>query len=276
MIDPAPAAPVANSRMYNITPDVRETWDALFGWIAETADVPLEIIAHAAPAPLDALWSGPDMGCVFMCGWPFAMASPQPIPVAVPVPSPSRYGHAPVYFTDLIVRRESPYRTIEDTFGGRVAWTVDNSHSGFNALRHHLLTYRAPGRETLYQESVGPVITPRASISSVLDGDADIAPVDSYVMDLLRLHDPQSIAGVRVVDTTGAAPFPPLVASRGIDGERLSRLSQAFLSAHEAPVIADELERLLIERFVTRPSESYAVAAERAAEAVAAGYARPG
>ena len=35
-------------------------------------------------------------------------------------------------------------RTLEDTFGGRAGWTVEHSHSGFNAFRHHLLAYRTP------------------------------------------------------------------------------------------------------------------------------------
>ncbi len=146
---------IACSRMYNVTPEARAGWDAIFEWVAERSGVALEVIAHAAPAPIETLWARDDMGCVFMCGWPYAMAEPRPRLVAAPVPSPDRYGGKAVYFTDLVVRRDSPYRKLQDTFGGRVAWTLETSHSGYNALRHHLLKYRSPARPTLYASSVG-------------------------------------------------------------------------------------------------------------------------
>ena len=52
----------------------------------------------------------------------------------------------PIYFSCLVVRRDSGFASVEDTFGGRVAWTVENSYSGFAALRHHLLRYRTADR----------------------------------------------------------------------------------------------------------------------------------
>jgi len=73
-------AMIACSRMYNVTPAVREAWDRAFEHAARVSGVPLEIVAHAAPAPLDELWARDDMGSVLMCGWPFAEADPQPHP----------------------------------------------------------------------------------------------------------------------------------------------------------------------------------------------------
>ena len=37
------------------------------------------------------------------------------------------------------MRKDAPYEGLADTFGGAGRWTVEHSHSGFNALRHHLL-----------------------------------------------------------------------------------------------------------------------------------------
>ena len=69
---------IACSRMYNVTPEARAAWNAIFEWAESRSGVPLEVIEHAAPAPLDDLWARDDMGCVFMCGWPWAMADPRP------------------------------------------------------------------------------------------------------------------------------------------------------------------------------------------------------
>ena len=65
-----------------------------------------------------------------MYGWPFAEASPRPRLLATPVPSPARFAGKPEYWSDLVVRTDSPFRRIEDTFGGTIGWTTEDSHSG--------------------------------------------------------------------------------------------------------------------------------------------------
>ena len=261
--------------MYNLVPQAKAAWTRIFDWVSREAEVPLEIIDYAAPAPLEDLWARDDMGCVFMCGWPYAMADRPPVLLAAPVPSPERYGDQPVYFTDLVVRADSDYETLEDTFGGRVAWTVEHSHSGFNALRHHLLQYRTPDRPTLYAESIGPLISPIRALQSVLDDETDVAPLDSLGLDLLRTHAPERVSGIRVIETTAPAPFPPLVASPDIDPDACARVHMALTSIEEAPEMRDALDAVLIERLVPMSSEDYTPLVDLANEALDAGYEMP-
>jgi ABC-type phosphate/phosphonate transport system substrate-binding protein len=264
---------IACSRMYNVVPEVRAAWQTIFEWVASRADVPLEVIDHAAPAPLDDLWARDDMGCVFMCGWPWAMANPHPEILATPVPSPTRYGGQAVYFTDLVVREDSGFRKLSDTFGGRLAWTIESSHSGYNALRHHLLRYRTRERPRLYAETVGPLVSPIRALQSVVDGAADVAPLDSMCLDILRRHAPGRVAGLRVIETTEAAPAPPLVASPGADADACARMSRALQSAHEDPALGPALDHAMVDRFVTVSPDSYDITRAWADEASEAGYA---
>lgn len=263
---------IACSRMYNLAPAIRAGWDAIFRWMMAEADAPMDIIDHAAPAPLADLWSRDDMGLVFMCGWPWAMSEPRPRLLAVPVPSPNRYGGEAVYFTDLVVRADSDFQSLEDTFGGRIAWTVEDSHSGFNAVRHQLLPYRRPDRPTLFSDTVGPVISPLRSIQAVLDGDADVGPVDSMAMDLLRKHDPERVARLRVVETTDAAPMPPLISSPTIDPAIAARLTEAAVRAHEVPDLAGAFSDVLVSRFAPADPKAYDLQLTWAAEAIDSGY----
>lgn len=267
---------IACSRMYNVTPEARAAWNAIFEWAASRSGVPLEVIEHAAPAPLDDLWARDDMGCVFMCGWPWAMADPRPRLIAAPVPAAPRYDGRPVYFTDLVVRADSDYRTLADTFGGRLAWTIDTSHSGYNALRHHLLRYRTAARADLYAESIGPLVSPIGALRSVIDGAADVAPLDSLCLELLQRHAPERVAALRVIETTEPAPAPPLVASPDADPDECARLAGALASAHEDAALRPALDHALVERFAAVTPELYDVTLARADEAVEAGYPRPG
>jgi hypothetical protein len=138
--------------MYAVTSEVESAWRELLQRIAAEAAVALDYLPYPAPQPLEHLWSRPDLGAVLMCGYPIALGLTPVQPIAAPIPrTPWAAGRA-VYRTDLIVREDAPYSRLEDTFGGRAGWTVTHSHSGFNALRHHLLAYRSPQRPKLYQE----------------------------------------------------------------------------------------------------------------------------
>jgi ABC-type phosphate/phosphonate transport system substrate-binding protein len=108
---------VANARMYAVTPQVRDAWSALFDWVSRYSGIPLVYVDHAAPAPLEALWSRHDLAAAFMCGFPFASAAPKPLILAAPIPSPPRYRRQPIYCTDFVVRADSKYRNVSDTFG---------------------------------------------------------------------------------------------------------------------------------------------------------------
>jgi ABC-type phosphate/phosphonate transport system substrate-binding protein len=237
---------VANARMYAVTPAVKAAWQDLFAWVAETAGVPLAYLDHAAPAPLEALWARDDLGAAFMCGFPFASAARKPALLAAPVPSPARYGGAPRYCTDFIVRADSRFTSLRDTFGGRIGWTVGHSQSGYNAVRHHLL---GQGSRPLYAQWIGPLVTPRRVIDAVLEDTIDVGPLDSYVHDLLRRHDPETASKLRVVESTAMTPIPPLVASPAVDADGVARLRGALLSFHAEATMAATRDALLLSRF---------------------------
>lgn len=263
---------VVNARMYAVTPRVAAAWRELFMWVGERAGVPLQWIDHAYPAPLGELWARPDLGCAFMCGFPFARSAHPPQLLAAPVPSSARYGGKPVYFTDFIVRAPADFRTFEDTFGGRIGWTVEDSQSGFNAPRHHLLKFRTPVRSMLYKESVGPLVTPRKVIEAVLENRIDVGPLDSYCHDLLKKHETELTGRLRVVATTIAAPIPPLVASPDLDGATVARLRDALLDVGRRPELAKLRDTLLLQGFAAVEPTAYAVTLERERAAIAAGY----
>ena len=77
---------VANARMYSVNAGAAAAWKDLFEWLAGASNVDLRVIDHAFPAPLSELWSRPDLGCAFMCGFPYKLTDHPPRPVAAPVP----------------------------------------------------------------------------------------------------------------------------------------------------------------------------------------------
>ena len=242
---------IANARMYSVTPEVEEAWKRLLGHVLAMAGADFDYVSYPAPQPLEVLWEREDLGCVFMCGYPIAFQLSEVVPIAAPIPSAPWAQGKPLYRSDLIVRADSPFRRIEDTFGHRIGWTVDHSHSGFNALRHHLLSYRTPERPALYGEVHGNLITARGVLDKVLAGQIDVGPLDGYWHDLIRAHRPDLTGGIRVIGSTDLAPIPSFVAVPSLPAETLVRLKTAFAAAHHQSWFAPLGETLRLDGFAT-------------------------
>jgi ABC-type phosphate/phosphonate transport system substrate-binding protein len=266
---------IANARMYAVTPEVEARWRDLLARIAQEARVELSYVPYPAPQPLEDLWKREDLGAVFMCGFPVALELAAVIPLAAPIPrAPWAHGRA-VYRTDLIVREDAPYRRLEDTFGGRAGWTIEHSHSGFNAFRHHLLAYRTAARPALYGEMTGHLVTARRILDGVREGRLDVGPLDAYWHLLIARHAPELTHGIRTLTSTETAPMPAFVAAAGAPPELVHRLREAFAGATAQPWFAPLAEPLLLEGFAPVSRESFAPLLEWDAQARAAGYALP-
>jgi ABC-type phosphate/phosphonate transport system substrate-binding protein len=261
---------IASARLYEWAPSLIVAWRRLLEWVSGAAGVPLEIV-ESRSLSLDELWARDDLGCVFMCGYPYALAGRRPALLAAPVPSPPRFGGRAVYVSDFIVADDSAYRTLPDTFGGRIAFSTEHSQSGYNGPRHHLLRWQ---RAQLFSDVKGPYVRQRAVIQAVLDGEADVAAIDGYAHDLLRRHDPATASGLRVVATTEPAPSPPLVASPAMAPADRERLTAALLAAHEASELSSVLADLLLLRFSRVAPDDFEVLLDQQRAAETAGYPR--
>ena len=101
-----------------------------------------------------------------------------------------------------------------------MGWTVEHSHSGFNAPRHHLLAYRTPERPALYGEVRGNLITAHGILDEVLAGEIDVGPLDAYWHDLIRAYRPDLTDGIRVIGSTDLAPIPSVDRTRPAGRDR--------------------------------------------------------
>lgn len=264
-----------NARMYAVTSAVEADWRELLEQVTAEAGVPLSYVPYPAPAPLEALWSRPDLGCVLMCGYPIALGLAPVVPIAAPIPRAAWAAGRPLYRSDLVVRVDAPYRRLEDTFGGRAGWTVEHSHSGFNAFRHHLLGYRTAARPTLYADMLGPLVTARAVLDALREGRIDVGPLDAYWHQLLAHHQPELTAGIRVLASTALAPMPAFVAAQGTPEDDIVRLRAAFVAAAARDWFAPYGQRLLLQGFAAVGPGDFSATLEWDRAAKAALYPRP-
>ena len=258
---------IANARMYAVDAHTPGLWRALLSSVTAQAGLDVEVIEHAPPAAIDDLWRRTDMAAVFMCGLPYSRANPRPTLIAAPVPSPPEFAGRAEYWSELVVRSDSPHGDLESTFGGTICLTAPNSQSGYAAALQYLIAFDVardakPGaRSPLYREIAAPAITPLGAATAVVAGAADVAPIDAYAYRLLQRYRSDLTSKLRTVARTARTPIPPLVASIALEAsiEGAQGLRAAFTAAHRDPARKVLLAGLELSHFVTPDPRDYAV-----------------
>jgi ABC-type phosphate/phosphonate transport system substrate-binding protein len=248
--------------MYSLAPAVGESWRQLLTAISESAGASLTYLEHRPPAPLAELWGREDMGAVFMCGLPYARSAARPAIVAAPVPSAPAFEGRPLYWSELVVRADSGFERIEDTFGHRIALTALESQSGCLAALYYLMAVGRKG--ALYREVIEPRVTPLGAMTAVTEGLADVAPIDSYAFSLAQQYIPELTSQLRVVARTAPTPIPPIVSSRPVQPS----LESAFLEAHKKASMAPLMAKLQLQRFARPDRDAYDLLKRRFDEAI--------
>jgi ABC-type phosphate/phosphonate transport system substrate-binding protein len=105
-----------------------------------------------------------------------------------------------------------------------------------------------------------------------MSGSIDVGPLDSYVHDLLKVHEPATVGALRTVETTVMTPMPLLVASAGASPETIERLRDVLVRAGSEADAAELLRPLLLTGFDTVEKRAYDQMVRQAQEANEAGY----
>ena len=129
-------------------------------------------------------------------------------PVVAPVMKASRYGDQPVYFADVIVNAASECTTFTQLAGKTLCYNDAGSNSGYNLLRYRVL--HSHDRHPFFGQTI-PSGSHQRSIQWVTDGLAECAAIDSTVLEQALRDDPELAQRLRVVETLGPCPMPPLV-----------------------------------------------------------------
>lgn len=174
--------------------------------------------------------------------------------LAAPVLEGERYHDAPIYFSDVIVHQNSPYRCFNDLQGCAWAYNERASHSGYNLVNYSLWQR---GKQ---QDYFGSTIETGAHLQSlrfVLEGKADAAALDSHLLDVLFAQHPDKVSNLRIIDALGPSSIPPLVVAKRLDYSLKEHLREALLTMHTDTDAARQLQKGCIKRFVYVSDEQY-------------------
>ncbi|HVO95571.1 MAG TPA: PhnD/SsuA/transferrin family substrate-binding protein, partial [Terriglobales bacterium] len=135
----------------------------------------------------------------------------------------------PIYFSDVVVRRDSPFYSFAQLRGASWAFNEPNSHSGYNVARARLAELGV--RQGFFREAVESGAH-SVSLEMISDGRVDGAAIDSTVLEWLAIEQPELNARTRIVETIGPSPIPPWVISTKVAKRWRRKLRAALLEMH--------------------------------------------
>src|SRR3954447_2434356 len=194
----------------------------------------------------------------FVCGLAYVeLCGPGRLPlspVAAPVLTGARYGGRPVYYSDVIVRRDSRFRCFDDLRGATWCFNECLSHSGYGVTRYRLVEL---GRVGGFFGEVVEAGHHARSIRLVRSGRIDASAIDSHVLALAALEDPSLTDELRVIDTLGPSTIQPVVAADRLGEDLRDGVRRVLLEMADDPRARPWLARGLIARFAAADDSAY-------------------
>ena len=176
------------------------------------------------------------------------------LPLVAPAMAWPRYQNRPIYFSDVVVRRDSPFHTFASLRGARFAYNEPGSFSGYAIVRHHLATL---GEMSGYFGQVIESGAHQQSLKMVLAGQVDAAAIDSMALDLAAQTQPELREQLRVVETLGPNPAPPWVISNQVAPPIRRKLQETLLALDASTEGRAILKQCHLSRFVAVEDRDY-------------------
>lgn len=236
-----------------------DVYQEIIDYLKRQSNYEFEFVTGFSYETVNAMFAEGDVDFGFVCGLPYTLLhDSEEIPpvklIAAPIMKDPRYQERPIYYSEVIVHKDSAYKKFSDLKGSRYVYNEKISNSGYNLPRHYLLEINQT------QGYFGKILrsgSHEESIRMVATGKADASSVDSLVLDYDKSFFPQYASQVRVIRSLGPSGIPPVVASSKVSEEIFKKIQNILIGMHlnlEGQAI---LEKTLIQRFGLVSDENY-------------------
>ncbi len=254
-----------------LAPNMFGFYEAVGEYLSRALGIETQVVQSQYDPLEDPMMLQEQLDLAFICGLPFArrhrVVSSHLQALVAPVMQASRYQNRPVYFSDIIVNADSRLITFDDLVGKTLCYNDPGSNSGYNLLCQRLMQGGYPSNffGTVLQSG-----SHQSSIRLIVEGLADCSAIDSTVLEQELYDAPELSNRLRVIESIGPCPMPPVVAAQRLGSVLLDEL-QSVLCRPDRELQA-AMKRSRIQRYVAVNSENYAEIGMIYDAVVAAGY----
>jgi phosphonate transport system substrate-binding protein len=168
--------------------------------------------------------------------------------------APRAYGGT-VYYSYIIVPKDSPARVLDDLKGKSFAFSDPLSNTG-KLVPEYLLARKGESSKTFFSKTVYSGSHDK-SITAVAEKLVDGAAVDSLIWEYLKKIRPELTGRTRILLKSDPYAIPPFVVHPALDPLLKEKLRTILLNAHSKPQGKELLDRMATERFVPIEDKAY-------------------
>jgi phosphonate transport system substrate-binding protein len=194
----------------------------------------------------------------FVCSLPYVMFERQGIapaePIAAPVLRGERYGGRPIYYSDVIVHRESDASSFLDLKGRSWSFNEPLSQSGYGITRYHLVSI---GETDGFFSKVVDAGFHEESVRMVAEGRVDASAIDSQVLAIEMRDHPEVTQNLKVIDSLGPSTIQPVAVSKRFDREFREGVTKVMVEFHATERGREILDLGLVEKWVPIQASDY-------------------
>jgi len=161
----------------------------------------------------------------------------------------------PLYYSYIIVPRDSPAKSLRELRGKAFAFTDPKSNSG-KLVPTYMLARMKQTPESFFSRvefTYGHDLSIRAVADKLVDG----AAVDSLIWEYAALKNPELTGRTRIIEKSEPYGIPPVVVRPGMNIELKKRLKEILLSAAQDPEGKEILTGMMIDSFVAGDDRNY-------------------
>ncbi len=159
------------------------------------------------------------------------------------------------YHSYLIVNKTSTFRTLEDLRGRVFAFSDPDSNTG-KLVPTYWLSQMGEQPETFFSKTIY-TYSHDNSILAVAKSLVDGAAVDGLIWEYYHRKNPIFTSKTRIIRKSEPYGIPPMVASKAIPSDLMTKIRKLLFSMHEDPKGQTILKELMIDKFITPQDKWY-------------------
>ena len=237
-----------------LAPNMLPTYELTIAYVSQKLNYPIELVVGSN---YDEIYAA---DFCLICGLPYVLRTaprltPSPLTAIIaPVLQGARYQNKPIYFSDVIVRADSPFQSFADLRGCSWAFNERESQSGYGITRYWLAKQ---GETNGYFGKVVEAGYHQNAIQMVYEGQVQASAIDSLVLAVELKQHPELGTELRVIDSLGPSTIQPFAASSHVALTLRDDVQGVMAEMHKDPNAAEFLNRGLIDHLTAVQDKDY-------------------
>ncbi len=208
----------------------------LAGYLSKRLPISVVPILDVTWQERDRLLDQGQIDMCWICGLPYTLKVDRQDSnielLTAPVMQGERYQDRPIYYSDVVVHKDSSFQSLADLRNASWAYNESGSHSGYNVVRYELA---ARGETSGFFGRVIESGAHQNSLKMILNREVDASAIDITVLEQEFRDDPSLRSKIRIIDTFGPSPIPPWVVSKNLPVELRQNLKEVFVRMDQDP-----------------------------------------